>query len=299
MRSRVTLWSLLGAFLISSSALATELAPTPVGIAIQVKEGNWGTARTQDIETVLGSVVNVLLPHFPRRASDRVVVEHDAAGPRVLFEKSSDGAYRVLLNVRDTRWDQFAYQFSHELCHIFTNFERRDITRRAAIRDHQWFEESLCEAVALFTLDRVASSWERSPPYPRWDDYAPAFREYAQRLLSQRHRRLPPSRSIAEWYKANQRALEGDPYLRQRNEFLAASLLSLLEDEPGSLAAIAYLNLEQPSADKSFRAYLESWYSCCPPQYRALLSRVIALFEERDGATPDAVALTASRRLVR
>lgn len=299
MRSLLTLASLAWICLIGSSALAaTGSTPSPARIAIQVEHGDWGMARTQDIEAVLTSVANVLLPYFPQRASDRIVVEYNRQGPRVLFEKSSSGAYRVFLNVQDTRWDQFAYQFSHELCHIFTNFEHREVGDGLATRDHQWFEETLCEAVSLFTLNRMTSSWERSPPYAGWEVYAPAFREYATRLLSEQHRRPAPHGSTAEWYKANQDALEGDPYLRQKNELLATWLLPLLENTPGSLAAIGYLNVERLSADKSFRAYLESWYSCCPEEYRAFISNVIALFAERDSTRRDAVAFTASPDLM-
>ena len=74
-------------------------------------------------------------------------------------------------------------------------------------RDHQWFEEALCEAVSLFTLKQLASSWEHSPPYPHWKDYAPAFREYAERLLGEKHRRLPLDKSVAEWYAENREML--------------------------------------------------------------------------------------------
>ncbi len=281
-------------FLIDSSALATDLTPPPTRIAIHVKHGDWGTARVRDIETVLGSVANVLLPYFPQHASDRVLVESSKQGPRVLLEKSPDGAYLVLLNVQDARWDQFAYQFSHELCHIFTNYEYREISHDESARDHQWFEETLCEAVSIFALNRVASSWELSPPNPHWREYAPAFREYAERLLSEKHRHLPPNKSIAEWYSENREKLEGNPYLREKNELLAAWLLPLLENTPGSLEAIGYLNLEKSSSYKSFRAYLESWYSCCPEENRNFVTRVISLFEGRDRNGQVVAALTAS-----
>ncbi len=273
--------------------------PSSLRMAIHVKHGDWGSARTQDIETVLASVADVLLPYFPQHASDRVsVASSSRQGPQVLLDKSPDGAYRVFLNVQDRRWDQFTYQFSHELCHIFTNYEHREISRDDVTRDHQWFEETLCEAVSIFTLHRMTSSWEHAPPYPQWKEYAPAFREYAERLLSEKHRRLPPNRSIGEWYQENREALQGNPYLREKNDLLATRLLSLLENTPGSLRAIGYLNLEKPSINKSFEAYLESWYSCCPEGNRDFVSRVIALFEGRDRNGRTSIALAASGSLL-
>lgn len=279
MRALPTLAGFAVAFLLVGSPAPAAGATSPASpITIQVQEGDWGAARTHDIETVLASVADVFVPNFPQRASTRVRVAFGRQGPRVLLEKSPDGAYLVFLNVQDTRWDQFAYQFSHELCHIFANSEHREISGDVVARGHQWFEEAMCEAVSLFALGQLASSWENHPPYPHWKGYAPAFREYADRLLAEKHRTLPPDKTIQEWYGENRIKLQGNPYLREKNEFLATRLLSLLENTPRSLEAIGYLNLEKLSLSESFEAYLESWLSCCPENIRGLARRVIALF---------------------
>ena len=295
MRVNWTLGGLAVAYLlVGSPALATGLTPSASRVAIHVKHGDWGTARTQEIETVLTSVADALVPYFPRRASSRMLVAYSRQGPRVLLEKSPDGAYLVLLNVQDTRWDQFAYQFSHELCHLFANSEHREMNSDEVARGHQWFEEALCEAVSLFTLRRMASSWEHSPPYPHWKDYAPAFREYAERLSGEKRRHLPLDKSVADWYAENREVLESNPYLREKNEFLATRLIALLEVAPGSMGAIGYLNLERSSFSKSFEAYLESWYSCCPEEIRDFAGRVISLFTRGDHGGTAVAAVTAS-----
>ncbi len=278
-----------------STAPAIGLAPAPSELTVQVKQGGWGTARTPDIQAVLESVAAVLGPYFPQRTSNRVVVAFSSEGPRVLFDKSADGAYIVLLNVQGTRWDQFAYQFSHELCHIFTNYEHRKTETQN--RDHQWFEESLCEMVSLFTLDRMASRWEQSPPNAHWQDYAPAFREYAGRLLDEQHRRWPANTTIADWYGENQAQLEDNPYLRDRNAFVARQLLALLDSVPDAMATLGYLNLENSNSDRSFAAYLASWRSCCPKEKRDFVNRVISLFETGRGNDKATAALAVSRDL--
>jgi len=295
MRVIWTLASFAVAFLlVGSPALAAGFTTSASRIAIHVEQGDWGTARTQDIETVLASVADVLVPYFPQRASSRVRVASSRQGPRVLLEKSPDGAYLVLLNVQDTRWDQFAYQFSHELCHIFSNSGHREMSGDVVARDHQWFEEALCEAVSLFTLKQLASSWEHSPPYPRWKDYAPAFREYAERLSGEKHRHLPPDKSVADWYVENREVLESNPYLREKNEFLATQLIALLEEAPGRLGAIGYLNLEKSTFSKSFGGYLDSWYTCCPEEIRDFARRVISLFARGDHGVTAVAAMTTS-----
>lgn len=271
--------------LTSSVAVAAEVMLPSGSIEIRVEAGDWGNAHPRDIEAVLTTVADTLLPSFPQHAAERVSVAYSAAGPSVLLEKSA-GAHRIFLNVRDARWDQFTYQFSHELCHIFTNHEHREIAPGVVARDHQWFEETLCEAVSLVALERLATRWERTPPHPAWQGYASAFREYAQQLRNEQHRRLAPDENLAQWFAANREALERNPYLRQQNELLALQLLPLLETTPENLEAIGYLNAEPSVPAGSFATYLESWYSCCPPRHRAFVSQLISLFDGRQHDRP-------------
>lgn len=267
----------------ASGAVAAEAIPRAKAMDIRVEAGDWGDVRPRDIEAVLTTVADTLLPSFPQHAAERVSVAYSTAGPSVLLEKPSNGAHRVFLNVRDARWDQFAYQFSHELCHIFTNHEHREIAPGVVSRDHQWFEETLCEAVSLVALERMATRWERSPPHPGWQGYASAFGEYAQQLRNEQHRRLAPDETLAQWFAANREALERNPYLRQKNELLAVNFLSLMEAVPGGLEAIGYLNAEPSAPAGSFATYLESWYKCCPPRHRAFVSQVMALLDRSAG----------------
>jgi hypothetical protein len=255
---------------------AWATASKATGLSIQVQPGDWGNAHVEDIQAVLGSVAAVLEPYFPRHSASRVVVSASNTGPQVLARKSADGAHLVLLNVRDRRWDQFAYQFAHELCHIFSNYDQRPIGD-AASREHQWFEETLCEMVSLVALKRLAVRWQDSPPRAGWEDYAPAFREYAERLLSAQHRRVPAHQSPSAWFAHHRVVLENNPYQRDKNELLASSLLELLESTPGSMEAIGYLNLEAPSKP-GFSGYLAAWYDCCPEQHRPFVRRVMRFF---------------------
>ncbi len=278
-RALPLVFAALAPILAGAAAQAPDEGPRLAQLEIRVAPGDWGTAKTEDIEAVLRSVAATLLPHFPRHASDRIEVGHVALGPRVLADKTADGAYVVLLDVRDRRWDQFAYQFAHELCHIATNFEHRDIESAVTTRDHHWFEEALCESMSLLALERVASSWERDPPHPHWRAYADVFRQYAQRLKDQAHRHLPEQASFAAWYGANREALDRDPYLREKDELAAAIMLPLLEQTPGGLEATGYLNLVPVPPNDSFRDYLAHWRDGCPARYDAIIARLIALVE--------------------
>lgn len=240
--------------------------------SIRVQPGGWGGASAPDIEAVLVSVAEAMLADFQSPADMRIVVTPTNAGPRVLAQKSPDGAYRVELSAKDTRWDQFAYQFSHELCHILSNFDHREI---GEARHHQWFEEAVCEAASIVALDRVAERWQRAAPYAAWREYAPAFREYARRLEARAHRHLPAGSSLAAWYRENSAALARDPYLREKNELVATALVKLFRS--AGLQPVAYLNMDRQERD--FRSYLAAWFECCPEAHRPVVRRILELFE--------------------
>ncbi|HEY5898895.1 MAG TPA: hypothetical protein VIV54_15105 [Burkholderiales bacterium] len=260
-------WLLLLSLAVGLAAATAQAQPQR---SIHVQAGDWGAASVQDIEAVLNSVADVLLPDFPQQARVRIVVSPVGSGPRVLAAKSADGAHQVLLSVRDARWDQFAYQFSHELCHIASNYDHREID---AARPHQWFEETVCEAVSLVALDRLATRWQESPPHRGWESYAPAFRRYAERLTADR----AASTSLASWHRENEAALERDPYLREKNQLAAIALVRVFQRSPQAMQAVGYLNLASSSG--RFEDYLAAWADCCPASHRAAVARLISLFQ--------------------
>ena len=183
-----------------------------------------------------------------------------------------------MFDVRDTRWDQFAYQFAHELCHVLADSEHRDREQEGAARSNQWFEEALCEVVSLFTLRRMAERWASAPPHAHWRGYAPAFREYLERLMAEPHRSLSGAGSLAKWYEGEHAALSRNPYLREKNELVSAVLFPLFERDPESLGSVAYLNADGAISTGSLGVYLEGWYLCCPDKYRNTVRQVMAIF---------------------
>lgn len=295
MRQSITL-SGLTALLILASVFMAPLAaasgsiPKSTHVDIHVQDGDWGTATPGDIQTVLASVANELLHFFPDKQLSPIRVVADASGPRVFFNRNAQGEYQVLLDVKDTRWDQFAYQFSHELCHIVSNHDHKAITDHGLARDNQWFEEAVCEAVSIQTLQRMTASWQQSPPYPEWREYAPAFQTYAARLLQQRHRELPAGLTLAQWYRDNRAVLRSDPYHRDKTELVANALLKVFERDPLCLCAIAYLNDETSATSGSFEEYLKSWCRCCPKAQREAVREAMAMFGITDDDAPDAPA---------
>ena len=261
-----------------------EPARVQGAVSIRVRPGGWGAADERDIARVLGFVAGVLAPAFPRHAGAIIDIAYRPEGPTTLLERMPDGAYRMYLSVQDTRWDQFTYQFAHEYCHVVTNAEQR-ARQDAAVLGTQWFEESMCEAVSLLALQRVAARWEQAPPVDIAPGYATAFSEYAQRLMSQAHRRLPvgapADRPLENWYAANRVSLQLDPYLRPKNEVVAGALHAWLRDSEGALETIGFIGvdgLRNIGDGQVFPAYLERWRGNTPERLRDNVRWVQALF---------------------
>lgn len=284
-------WMLLAALLVMARGVmaagddTAAAAPAGSGVVIEVAPGNWGSADLRDIQVVLDSVANELRPLVARPTQGPINIRVIPRGtaPRVLYERGPDGEYVVQLTARDERWFQYAYQFSHELCHILSNFDHKERQGETVATGNQWFEESLCETASLFTLRRMAVSWAEHPPGRKWIGYGKVFGSYADHLLAESHRRLPANQTLSQWYAENQPALHDNPYLREKNELVATMLLPLFEKDPSMWRAIAYLNANPASAGKSFSEYLADWHGACPTGTQEHLGQAMSLFGTGSG----------------
>lgn len=258
---------------------------------IHIAPAGWGDTNLDDLQIVLDAVAGELAAHFPNRRPGAIRVVPGGTNPAVLFEKGPGGEYLVELSARDGRWYLFAYQFSHELCHIYSNYDHKISLNGEAVSANQWFEESLCEAAALYTLRRLAATWETSPPAAKWIGYAETFARFSERLFSEPHRQLPPNHTLAAWYREHQEELRANPYLREKDEVVSNLLLGLFEQNPDDWGAIAYLNAEMTDPADGFEQYLDAWCQACPERYRRITEQIMALF----GTSPSRTILAAGQ----
>ena len=276
----------LGFMAILLSKLAFLILPTQAHAStgpsaapkIRIAEGGWGSTSLDNLQVVLDAVAQEVGSHFPGRNLATIQVVAAGNNPMVLFDKGDDGEYVVQLSARDGRWYQFVYQFGHELCHIYSNYDNKESRGGTVVTHNQWFEESLCEAAALYTLRRMASKWEINAPTTEWAAYAPTFRQYADLLLGQAHRKLPQQGMLPTWFRENHPAMAANPYLRDKDEVVSNILLPLFEQNPEDWGAIAYLNADKSDASLGFKDYLEAWCVACPQRYRTVVDKIIALF---------------------
>ena len=221
---------------------------------IRVIKADWGGASLHDIGKVLNSSARQLWPHASQEQLKPIIVDRSRTGPIVLFRRGNEGQYIVRLDTHKTFWSQYAFQFSHEFCHIMCGYKAGD-------QSNQWFEESLCETASLFAMRRMRKEWEEKPPYPHWKSYAPALEKYAQERLDSHA--WPDSLTVTEWYDRNKEKLKENPTDREKNTTIATKLLPLFEQRPENWGAVAFLNIHKTKDPRSFSTYLADWRRAC------------------------------------
>ena len=230
-------------------------------------DGPWN-ASLRDVGKVLDSAGGELWRHFPDRTLKPILVE-PKGGPIVLYRRGPEGEYRVRLNTGNTYWAQYAFQFSHEFCHILCNY-------REGGRSNKWFEESLCELASLFVLRRMSETWKVDPPYPNWRGFSSALSDYAKNRLDEFP--LPEGTTLAAWYREQAEELRKDPCQRPKNRVVAGVLLPLFEQHPEHWQAIEYLNVGPPSESDTFKQYLQHWHRHSPARHRPFVRQIAGEF---------------------
>ena len=147
--------------------------------------------------------------------------------------------------------------------------------------ENEWFEETLAEVSSMFVLRQMAITWRNNPPYSNWKSYASALDEYAQELIDEPHRQLPPDQTFIEWFRENHNLLRGDPYLRRKNELIAKRLLPLFERSPESWEAVGYFNIGNPDDSNSFQSCLNNWHRSVPRKHERFVEDIAKVFGMR------------------
>jgi hypothetical protein len=282
---------------LSSPARAQAIDRPPAPDILVVRDG-WEADR-DTVRKVLESTAAELWRHFPERELKPIVV-YPRGGPVTLYQQGPTGETIIRLNTGKTYWAQYAFQFSHEFCHVLC-------PRGPDDRDHDWFVESLCELASLFTLRQMGETWKTHPPYGHWKSYASHLTRYADDLI--KPRRLG-DRTLAEWYRQHARELRQTGTNRQLNRTVAVALLPLFEEAPEHWEAVGYLfrprsdmgvvdppvGARPPQGDaqatqrssavsgglpdrpQTFAEFLKDWHCSVPARHRPFIRQIAHAF---------------------
>jgi hypothetical protein len=168
----------------------------------------------------------------------------------------------IIVDVRTRDWCNLAYQFGHELGHVFANSWERDATPRTPC---QWIEEALVEAFSLRGLGLLADNWAQAPPFPNNAAYSGSIRRYRDTILTG-YRTIAHDQGAAAgfcaWFKAH------ETFLAEHGGVDAArgavpTMLDMLEGDPAMLADIGALNRWPGRSGVPQHEYLNLWGQSC------------------------------------
>lgn len=249
--------------------LAQEEPQARDGVRIRVAPSGWGEANPADVEKVLESAGACLWQHARGRPPITIEVSRTQGDPITLFNRGPSGEIRIKLDAEGFHWAQYAFQFAHEVGHVFCGYADYP-------NPNLWFEETLCETASLFALGRMAKAWETTPPYPNWKSFAPSLVKYRDERLGRS--RMPEGTSLRDWFREHEEALRSDPRGRDRNLLMASALLPLFEEDPGRWDAVGSLNQVRGDPSRRFPQYLKDWSLSSPEKHRPFIRAVADRF---------------------
>ena len=197
--------------------------------------------------------------------------------PRLLVQYSRPGSYRIQIAATRTHWCQYAFQFSHEYCHLIID------PYQGEGWPNQWLIEAMCEMASVFALRRMAEGWTTDPPHPQWKSYSSALADYAQERLTNPEHALPSGVRLNEWLTLHHESLLRDPYQREKNAVIAYQLLPIFESHPSGWNAVRELpTRRQPSEmNGSIGDYLRLWRSTVDPDGRSVVDQISQMLTAR------------------
>ena len=250
---------------------------------LAVSPYGWGTALPVDVQVLLEDTASFLNRLMREPFVGTIVVVPapcDDFTPRTHYRPSPNDPFFIQLTARNRRWARFAYEFSHEFCHVLSSYER--------LRENpnNWFHEALCELASVFTLRRMAERWPSSPPYPNWGNYAAELSIYAENYLSYEGRRLPTGVTPSTWLLSEEDSLRQDCCQRDKNAVVAYLLLPIFEATPDGWNTIRRL----PDSSVVLQDYLLEWHTMVEPADKPFVTLVQSAFHEgQHGIGPSTV----------
>lgn len=150
----------------------------------------------------------------------------------------------IYVTAVDIYWAQNIFQYSHELCHL--------LIAEPIPECFKWFEESICDLASIFFLYESEKNWVSY--FPDHSDYKPKIQKYIADLSS------GESFSLHDLFDEQSECaiyLKSHRYDRNRNRYVALSLLPIFKDNPALWKSVPLLC--RGANAKSFKDFLEQW----------------------------------------
>ena len=241
---------------------AATLLSAPIELA-----GNWGEMLPGSVARVLARMRSACLDGT-RLVSDRQptrlrVDEHHSGPPAVWLHPDGSSIAWVIVNVGERAWSQLAYQFGHELGHVFANSWQPAAIPAAPC---QWVEEALVEAFSLRGLGRLAQSWEQDPPFAGDSHYGALIGRYRQDIMA-RYESLALAQGglddLGAWFARHRAGIESGGGLNPFAQAASLTILAEYDAAPECFEGVGCLNRWPGRSGLPIGEYLQMWERSC------------------------------------
>ncbi|WP_258051825.1 hypothetical protein [Mesorhizobium sp. INR15] len=245
----------------SPEPISTTLITAPIELA-----GDWGRMLEGAVAQVIERMRHACLHDLhlvSNRQPTRLRVDERTSGPPVIWlhPDESDMAW-IIVDSGERDWSKLAYQFGHELGHVFANSWQADAEPKAPC---QWLEEAMVEAFSLRGLGRLAEGWKQNPPFVGDNAFGDAIAQYRQNIV-RAYATLAHSqgltRDAAAWFANNRREIE-IPGLNPFAQAMSLTILAEYDQAPDCIEALGALNRWPDRSGIPVGEHLQRWNESC------------------------------------
>jgi len=240
--------------------------------------GEWGAAPPEAVRRVLLRIREVCLSGLALRSDQQPeklrIDNHSKGTPAIWLHNDQPATAWILVVVGPLAWCQLAYQFGHELGHVFCNSWIRSAQPSPPT---QWLEEALVEAFSIRGLGLLAASWKKDPPFAGDQAFSADIRRYRGDLI-EKYKKVA-YRDIVTWFRAHRPELEGGGAGTQGPPVL--EILAVLESDPACVEDLGAVNRWAARTRVPIEGYLTNLETSCAEigAPGRLASRLRRLFE--------------------
>ncbi|WP_246683302.1 hypothetical protein [Mesorhizobium sp. B2-8-3] len=263
---------------IAQAATPAGLLHAPIELA-----GDWGRmlpgAALQVVERMRHACLDGVRLVSDRQPTRLRVEEHTSGSPAVWLHPDGSSMAWTIVDIGERDWSKLAYQFGHELGHVFANSWQADAKPAPPC---QWLEEAMVEAFSLRGLGRLAKDWKQNPPFPRDNAFGDAIAEYRQNIING-YKALADSQGLtsdpAKWFAKHRSEIEV-PNLNSFAQAMSLNILAQYEGASECIEALGALNRWPGRSSIPIGEYLQRWKDSCAdlhasPQLPIHLSEIL------------------------
>lgn len=240
---------------------STSLLTAPIELA-----GDWGGmlegAAVQVVERMRHACLDGVRLVSDRQPTRLRVEEHTSGPPAIWLHRDGSSMAWIIVDIGERDWSKLAYQFGHELGHVFANSWQADAKPAPPC---QWLEEAMVEAFSLRGLGRLAKDWKKNPPFAGDNAFGDAIGKYRENIIKG-YAALADAQGLTQdpalWFANHQSEIEV-PNLNPFAKPMALNILAEYERVPDCVEALGALNRWPGRSGIPIADYLSQWAKSC------------------------------------